>query len=82
MFAAALTLFADTLVSATEAVEEETSKVPFYILGGAAAAWAIVLFAVGMRSESFPGSRAAQRGVIAISVLLVLGTMASSVLTS
>jgi hypothetical protein len=83
MFAAALTLFADTLVSASEAAaEEETSKTAFYILGGAAAAWAIVLFAVGMRSESFPGSRGAQRGVIAISVLLVLGAMASAVLTA
>ena len=82
MLAAALTFFADTLVAVTETAEEEPSKVPFYILGGAAAAWALLLFAVGMRSESFPGSRGAQRGVIAISVLLVLGAMASSVLTA
>jgi hypothetical protein len=83
MFAAALTLFADSLAFATEAApEEETSKTAFYILGGAAAAWAIILFALGMRSESFPGSRGAQRGVIAISVLLVVGAMASSVLTA
>ena len=83
MLAAALTFFADSLVALVEVVEEEEpSKVPFYILGSAAAAWAIVLFAVGMRSESFPGSRGAQRGVIAISLLLVLGTMASSVLTA
>jgi hypothetical protein len=82
MLADALTLFADTLVLATEAAEEETSKTAFYVLGGAAAAWAVVLFAVGMRSESFPGSRAAQRGVIAISVLVVFGAMASAVLTA
>jgi len=83
MLAAALTFFADSLVALVEVVEEEEpSKVPFYILGCGAAAWAIVLFAVGMRSESFPGSRGAQRGVIAISLLLVLGTMASSVLTA
>jgi hypothetical protein len=75
-------MLATLLTFATEAAEEEPSKTAFYVLGGAAAAWAIVLFAVGMRSESFPGSRAAQRGVIAISVLLVLGAMASSVLTS
>ena len=43
----------------------------FYILGGAAAVWAIVLFAIGMRSASVPGSAGAQRGVIAISVLVV-----------
>jgi hypothetical protein len=75
-------MLATLLTFATEAAEEETSKTAFYVLGGAAAAWAIVLFAVGMRSESFPGSRTAQRGVIAISVLLVIGAMASSVLTS
>jgi hypothetical protein len=75
-------MLATLLTFATEAAEEETSKTAFYVLGGAAAAWAIVLFALGMRSESFPGSRAAQRGVIAISVLVVLGAMVSSVLTS
>ena len=75
-------MLATLLTFATEAAEEESSKTAFYVLGGAAAAWAIVLFALGMRSESFPGSRAAQRGVIAISVLVVLGAMVSSVLTS
>jgi hypothetical protein len=83
MFATLLTVFADTLVSAAEtAVEEESSKTAFYILGGAAAAWAVILFAVGMRSETFPGSAGAQRGVIAISVLVVIGAMASAVLTA
>lgn len=83
MLAAALSLFADSLVYvATEAAEEESSKTAFYVLGGLAAVWAIVLFAVGMRSPSFPGSPAAQRGVIVVSVLLVVGAMASSVLTA
>jgi hypothetical protein len=75
-------MLATLLTFATEAAEEETSKTAFYVLGSVAAVWAIVLFAVGMRSESFPGSRAAQRGVIAISVLVVIGAMASAVLTS
>jgi len=66
---------------AAEAAEAEPSKTPFYIVGGAAAVWAVVLSAVGMRSATFPGSAAAQRGVIAISVLLVAAAMASSVLT-
>jgi hypothetical protein len=83
MLAAAITFFADTLVFvATEAAEEESSKTVFYLLGGLAAVWAIVLFSIGMRSSSFPGSPAAQRGVIAISVVLVIGAMASSVLTA
>jgi hypothetical protein len=83
MLATLLTTFADTLVSAAEtAPEEETSKTAFYILGGAAAAWALILFTLGMRSETFPSSARAQRGVIAISVLVVIGAMASAVLTA
>ncbi len=78
----ALTAFADAIVSAAETAEHETSKTAFYVLGGAAAVWAIVLFAVGMRSPAFPGSAAAQRGVIAISVLVVAAAMASAVLTA
>ena len=75
-------MLATLLTLAAEIVEEEPSKTPFYILGVAAAVWAIVLFAVGMRSTAFPGSAGAQRGVIAVSVLLVVATMASSVLTA
>ncbi|HKH17138.1 MAG TPA: hypothetical protein VKA57_06400 [Solirubrobacteraceae bacterium] len=75
-------MLATLLRLAAETAEEESSKTPFYILGGAAAVWAIVLFALGMRSPEFPGSPAAQRGVIAISVLVVIGAMASAVLTA
>jgi hypothetical protein len=75
-------MLAALLTFAAEAAESEPSKVPFYILGSAAAAWAVVLFAVGMRSSTFPGSPGAQRGVIAVSALLVVGTMASAVLTA
>jgi hypothetical protein len=83
MLATLLTVFADTLVSAVEtAPEEESSKTAFYVLGGMAAAWAVILFAVGMRAETFPRSAGAQRGVMAISVLLVIGAMASAVLTA
>jgi hypothetical protein len=75
-------MLATLLTFAAEAAEEEPSKTAFYILGGAAAVWAIVLFALGMRSATFPGSAAAQRGVIAISAVLVIGAMASAVLTA
>jgi hypothetical protein len=61
---------------------EESEPTAFYFVGGAAALWAIVLFAIGMRSPEFPGSAGAQRGVIAISVLLVAGAMTSAVLGS
>ena len=75
-------MLATLLTFATEAAEEETSKTLFYVVGGAAAAWAILLFAVGMRSERFPGSDGALRGIIAISVLVVAAAMASAVITA
>ena len=76
MFAALLSL------AVVVVEEEEPSKLPFYVLGGLAACWAIVLFAIGMRSPSFPGSAGAQRGVITVSVVLVVAAMASAVLTA
>jgi hypothetical protein len=75
-------MFATLLTFATEAAEEEPSKTLFYVLGALAAAWAVVLFAIGMRSTTFPSSDGAMRGVIAISVLVVAGAMASAVITS
>ena len=77
-----LTVLADTLVAAAEVAEEESEPVAFYICGGLAAAWAIILFLVGMRSHEFPGSPAAARVVGLISVLVVAATMASAVLSS
>ena len=75
-------MLATLLTFATEAAEEETSKTLFYVLGLVAAGWAILLFAVGMRSEKFPASDGAYRGVIAVSFLVVIGAMASAVITA
>jgi hypothetical protein len=75
-------VLATLLIIAQETAEHESSKTVFYILGLLAAGWAIALFAIGMRSPSFPGSRGAQRGVMAVSVVLVAAAMASAVLTS
>ena len=75
MLHAALTL------AATEG--EESSKLLFYVLGGALAAWAVLVAGLGiMRHETFPSSRGAFRGVLAISVVLMIGAMASAILTS
>jgi hypothetical protein len=75
-------MLATLLIFAQESAEHEPSKTPFYVLGLIAAAWAITLFAIGMRSTSFPGSAGAQRGVIAVSVIVTVAAMASSVLTA
>jgi hypothetical protein len=77
-----LSVLADSLVVAAEVAEEESEPVAFYICGGIAAVWAIILFVVGMRSPTFPGSPAAARVVGLISVLVVAAAMASAVLSS
>lgn len=60
----------------------EPSKAPFYIAGGVLALWAVVLAAIGLRQPSFPGGAAGQRGVIAISLVLVVIAIGAAILTS
>ena len=48
-------MLATLLIFAQETAEHETSKTAFYVLGLLAAAWAIALFAIGMRSPDVPG---------------------------
>jgi hypothetical protein len=60
----------------------ETSKVPFYIAGGVLAAWAVLLAAIGLNRPAFPGGVRGQRGVIAISFLLVVIAIGAAILTS
>ena len=69
----------------TFAAEEgaEPSKTLFYICGGALVVWALAVSALGIRShESWPPTQSAARGVITVSVLLVLLAMASAVITA
>ena len=61
---------------------DEPSKVPFYIAGLALAGWAVVLAAIGLTRPSFPFNERGQRGVIAISVVLVAGAVAMAIVTS
>jgi hypothetical protein len=64
------------------AEESEPSKVPFFICGGLFAVWAIVMFVVGMRSQSFPGGQRGERGVLAVSTVLMVAAMATAVITA
>jgi len=64
------------------AEEAEKSKVPFFVAGGLFAVWAIILFAVGMRTQTFPGGQSGERTVIAVSVVLMVAAMATAVITA
>jgi plastocyanin len=60
----------------------ETSKTPFYIAAGILVVWAIVLAALGLARGSFSAARPVSVVVIAVSVLLVVATMAAAVGTA
>jgi hypothetical protein len=61
----------------------ESSKTAFYVLGGILAGWAVLVAAVGiLRHETFPPSAGGKAGVMAVTTLLVVATMASSILTA
>jgi hypothetical protein len=64
------------------AAAEEPSKVPFYVAAGLLAGWAVVLGAIGLSRPEFPGGLTGERGVITISVVLVVATMSMAVVTA
>jgi hypothetical protein len=54
----------------------------FHVCGALFAAWALVVSALGIRSERFPGRGGAARVVGAISVVLCLATIGTAIYTS
>ena len=70
-----------TLLAAAEH-GEETSKTAFYICGGLLAVWAVVVSVIGFTRPGFPGTQSAERGVIALSAVLVLAATSTAVLTA
>ena len=52
----------------------------FHVIGLVLAIWALVVTAVGIRSENFPRSTGQARLVGAISVLLALGAISSAII--
>jgi plastocyanin len=59
-----------------------SSKIPFYVLGGLLACWAVLLAGWGISHEDFPGSPRKGQLVMLGSFVLVVATMASAVLTA
>jgi hypothetical protein len=70
-----------TVFAATEG--HESSKALFYIVGGLLAVFAVLISALGLkRIGSFPSSTGQARGVIGLAGLLVLATVAATIITS
>jgi hypothetical protein len=71
-----------TLTFAAEAAGDEPSKAAFYVAGGLLALWAVLVSAMGIaRHEEWPSTDGAARGVMGLSVVLVVAAMATAVLT-
>ncbi|MGH2942687.1 MAG: hypothetical protein ACRDLN_07945 [Solirubrobacteraceae bacterium] len=62
--------------------EEHKSELPFFLLGGLLAGFAIVISIVGFKRPDFPAGDGAARGVMALSVTLVIAAMVSIVYVS
>jgi plastocyanin len=61
----------------------EKNKVPFYIAGGVLVAWALIVsLGLGLRRPDFPGTKAGERMVIAVTAVLVLVAVGAAVITS
>jgi hypothetical protein len=69
------------LLAAAEGAEEH-SKTAFYFAGGALAAWAVIVSAIGMRWATFPHRTAVGRLAMLVTVVLVAGAMSMAVVTS
>ena len=61
---------------------DEPSKIPFYIAGGLFVVWAVALAGVGLTRPAFPVDGRGARGVMAVSLVLAVASMATAVLTS
>jgi hypothetical protein len=72
-----------TLIAFAAEEGAEPSKALFYICGGVLVVWALVVSAMGIRGhDTFPPTKSATRGVMAISVVLILAAMGSAVITA
>lgn len=60
----------------------DTSKVPWYILGGVLALWGVVIATVGLKLPSFPAGRGAERAVMAGSVVMIVLAIGASIATA
>ena len=77
-----LTHVATIVLAVAEAAKEEKSRVPFYVSGGLLAVWAVVVSVIGFSRPDFPSSQSQQRAAMLLTVVLVVGAMATAIITS
>lgn len=62
--------------------EEHKSELPFFVLGGALAVFAILISVFGFKATDFPRTEGQARGVMAVGIGLTLAAMVSIVYVS
>jgi hypothetical protein len=65
---------------AAEAAEEHhKSELPFFVMGGLFATFAVLISVFGFKRPEFPGDGGAARAVMSVGVVLMLGAVGSAV---
>jgi plastocyanin len=59
-----------------------TEITAFHVIGGILAVWAVVLAALGIMRKGFPSTGVAEKLVMAVTAILVIGTVSSAIATS
>lgn len=60
----------------------ETSKTPFFLIGGALAVYAVILATIGIQRPGFPFNARGQRGVIVVTAVMVVLAIGAAIATS
>jgi hypothetical protein len=72
-------LLAAAEVAEHAAEEAEKSELPFFIMGGLFATFAVVVSVFGFKNPDFPDNAGAARGVMTVGVVLMLAAISSAV---
>jgi hypothetical protein len=62
-----------------ETAEPERSELPFFIMGGLFATFAVLISVFGFKNPDFPDNAGAARGVMTVGVVLMLAAVSSAV---
>jgi hypothetical protein len=75
-------LLSTILAAAEVAAEHHKDETPFFVAGAVLAAFAVLISIVGIRNPDFPSDQGTARGVMGLSVMLVLAAMVAIVYVS
>ena len=70
------------LATVAEHSAHESSKTAFYIAAGLLAGWAVLIGATGVMRPAFPRGDGGARGVMLVTGVLMVATMATAVITA